>query len=123
MQILVTQCDNRPPQVTVQEEFCVVAGETLLIDAIANDPDTHAVQLTALGGPLSSPYSPAQFLAPQGFNPPPVVGTLTWHTTCEHIARQPYTVVFRAVDSAGVSIPRLSDLKTASIKVVGAIRN
>lgn len=119
MQILVTQCNNRPPQVTVQDEFCVVAGETLLIEAVANDPDTHAVQLTALGGPLSSPYSPAQFTASLDFTSPPVTGLFEWHTTCEHIARQPYTVVFRAVDSAGLGIPRLSDLKTVNIKVVG----
>jgi gliding motility-associated-like protein len=50
---------------------------------------------------------------------PPVTGTFRWQTTCEHISNQPYSVVFKAVDSLNKTTPKLADLKTVNIKVVG----
>ncbi len=122
MQIFVAACDNNPPVVQTIEDTCVVAGQYIEFEAFATDPDTgDLVQLTALGGPLSTPFSPATFDGPSGFNPqpPPVKGTFRWQTVCEHIANQPYSVVFKAVDSISKTIPQLADLKTLKIKVVG----
>lgn len=120
MQIFVDMCDNNPPEVATIVDTCVVAGQYLEFEAVATDPDsTDLVQLTALGGPLSSHHSPATFEAPAGFNPPPVKGIFRWQTVCEHISNNPYSVVFKAVDSVSKSIPQLADLKTVKIKVVG----
>jgi gliding motility-associated-like protein len=120
MQITVRQCDNNPPVVMAPETFCVVAGDTLRFEVTANDPDTgDLVRLTALGGPLSTPYSPAVFTVPANAVAPPVTGMFFWATDCEHISDQPYTVVFKAADSTGGNQPSLVDLKTTSIKVVG----
>ncbi|MCB9306719.1 MAG: gliding motility-associated C-terminal domain-containing protein [Lewinellaceae bacterium] len=120
MQIFVDVCDNNPPMVSTIKDTCIVAGQTLEFEVVATDPDsTDLVQLTALGGPLSSPYSPATFDAPPGFNPPPVSGTFRWQTSCEHISNQPYSVVFKGLDSVSKTIPQLADLKTLKIKVVG----
>lgn len=120
MQIMVDACDNNPPDVITLDELCVVAGDTIQFKVYATDPDTgDLVQLSALGGPMSTPYSPATFDKPAGWNYPPIEGTFTWITTCEHISNQPYSVVFKAVDSISKSIPQLADLKTVNIKVVG----
>ncbi len=120
MQIFVEKCDNNPPIVTTEDEFCVTAGNTVRFDVFANDPDTgNLVVLTALGGPLSTPFSPATFTVPQGWQLPVLKGTFDWVTDCEHISNQPYVVVFKATDTISPGEPKLSDLKSVSIKVVG----
>lgn len=120
MQIKVDNCNNNPPVVTAEGEYCVVAGQTVTFPVVATDPDsTDYVRLTALGGPFSTPFSPATFSAPVGWNVPPVSGIFEWVTDCEHISDQPYSVVFKATDSVSVTFPKLSDLKTVTIKVVG----
>lgn len=120
MQIFVSNCENNPPVVESPDQFCVVAGETIDFGVKATDPDTgNLVLLTAVGGPLESAYSKATFTAPTGFVLPPVNGVFHWQTVCEHVSNQPYTVVFKAVDSLNKNTPKLADLKTVSIKVVG----
>lgn len=121
MQILVTSCDNNPPVVlTEKNRYCVVAGELLEFDVRGTDSDPgNLVRLTALGGPFNTKYSPATFTAPPAAQLPVVNGRFRWATTCEHIFNQPYSVVFKAVDSINASTPQLADLKTVLIKVVG----
>ncbi len=120
MQIQVANCQNRPPVVTAKDEHCVVAGQVLEFSVSATDPDPgDFVRLTAAGGPISNPFSPATFTAPGNFQVPPVSGTFRWQTACEHISRYPYTVIFKAVDSLNKNTPQLADLKTVAIKVVG----
>jgi gliding motility-associated-like protein len=120
MQIRVDQCDNNPPVVTAPDKFCVVAGSTVAFEVSADDIDSSdQVQLTALGGPLNTPYSPATFTVPTGWNDPVLKGQFSWTTDCEHISDQPYSVVFKAIDTIGPTVPQLIDLKTVTIKVVG----
>lgn len=122
MQIFVDNCDNNPPNVQTIDKICVIAGTTVEFGVMATDPDSlNWLQLTALGGPFQTPYSPAVFTAPQGWQQQqPVNGTFRWQTICEHISDQPYSVVFKAADSTGVTgVPSLSDLETVEIKVVG----
>lgn len=120
MQIFVENCQNRPPAVNSIADLCVIAGQTIEFPVTANDPDSgNFVVLTASGGPISNPFSPATFDAPAGYQVPPVNGTFRWQTACEHISNQPYTVVFKAVDSLNKNTPKLADLKTVNIKVVG----
>jgi gliding motility-associated-like protein len=120
MQIFVETCQNNPPDVYTEDKICVIAGDTVELEVIGTDPDSaDFVQLTALGAPLDSPYSPATFDVPAGYNEPPVIGHFQWITSCEHVSNQPYSVVFKAVDSLNANTPQLADLKTVSIKVVG----
>lgn len=120
MQIFVDACNNNPPNVEAPDKICVIAGTVIEFEVTATDPDSaNLVQLTALGGPLESKYSKATFSAPTGYILPPVKGTFRWQTSCEHISNQPYSVVFKAVDSLSKNTPKLADLKTVSIKVVG----
>jgi gliding motility-associated-like protein len=119
MQIFVDDCENNPPQVIAAERICVVAGDTVNLKISATDPDSNQlVRLTALGGPFSTPFSPATLnISPSGFQPSPIEATFVWPTVCEHISNQPYSVVFKAVDTLGK--PQLADLKTLEIKVIG----
>lgn len=119
IQIIVGKCDNNPPVVQTKDQHCIVAGNVLQFPVTATDPDVgQFVSLTALGAPLTSPFSPATFTVPRGSVPPPVAGRFVWRPACEDIAPQSYSVVFKAVDSLG-NMPRLADLKTVQIKVVG----
>lgn len=122
MQILVETCNNNPPVVKTVDKICVVAGNLVKFNVTGTDPDAgDKVQLTALGAPLSqtSGTSKAIFSSPSGFATPPVYGVFTWTPPCEQISNQAYTVVFKAVDSSSVDVPKLADLKTVEIKVVG----
>lgn len=118
MQIFVEECDNNPPVVDAIDQICVIAGETVTFTVTGDDPDSSdQVLLTAAGGPFDTLLpSPATFDAPLASQPPIVTGTFNWVTTCEHISRYPYSVVFKATDTG---TPQLADLKAVSIKVVG----
>jgi gliding motility-associated-like protein len=120
MQIEVFNCQNNPPVVTAIDQICVVAGQTVAFDVVATDPDSaNLVRLSALGGPFSTPYSPATFTVVPGWQLPPLTGRFEWVTDCEHISDQAYSVVFKAVDTINKNTPPLVDLKAVSIKVVG----
>lgn len=124
MQILITTCENMPPEIESLEEICVIAGDVVSFDVIATDPDVPVqnIELTALGGPFELTISPATFDAEMQAQPQPNIGQFRWETTCEHIASQFYTVVFRAVDVSqdpSIQDDGLATLKTVRIKVVG----
>jgi gliding motility-associated-like protein len=127
MQIFIQdKCQNKPPTLKIPKEICVVAGELIEFDVTGNDVDKgQKIKLTASGGPLSVGVSPAIFKAPSTFQSPTVKGTFRWQTTCEHISKQYYTVVFRAVDDIKITTvggksdtSGLATLQTWRVKVV-----
>lgn len=118
MQVLVSSCENAPPVIQAEEEVCVIAGTTLDLPVVATDPDAgQQLLLTATGGPFVNPLSTAVFQAPANYSNPPVNGRLLWPTACEEIRRQPWSIVFRAVDN-DANTP-LADLHTLRVTVVG----
>lgn len=124
MQILIEECDNKPPEVVTSiEEICVVAGETVEIEVTGTAPlfeTDQLVRLTALGGPFEVMVNPATFEPSNtNFEEDPVVKTFRWETACEHISDQYYSVVFKAVDNFFADTAGLATLKTVRIKVVG----
>jgi gliding motility-associated-like protein len=119
MQITISKCDNRPPKVETIEKICVIAGQRVQFPVRATDPDAgQRVKLSALGGPFVVGVNPAVFRGFPNYTLPPVQDTFRWQTTCEHIAEQPYNVVFKATDNF-LDTTGLVDLKTVQIKVVG----
>jgi len=118
MQIIVAPCDNRPPVIADLTNLCVEAGTNIGFTVSATDPDTQPVNevtLTATGLPLIVSSSPATF-------PQPTVGSghvssyFSWHTSCMHVRKNPYSVVFKAKDN--YSPVNLVDLKTVFIRIV-----
>jgi gliding motility-associated-like protein len=122
MQVLIENCNNDPPVITTIDKICVVAGKEVKFAVTANDKNPgQKVSLTALGGPFEVKNSKAVFKGTGGTNKfftPPIVDTFRWQTICDHIAEQPYNVVFKAQDNV-FDTSGLVDLKTVQIKVVG----
>ena len=120
MQILVRECENRPPVIQAPDNLCVVAGTPIRFPVFASDPDMplQPLRITALGGPFESPYSTATFSAPQGYVDQPITAEFSWTPSCNDISNQPYTVVFKTEDNFFTE-KGLADLKTLTIKVVG----
>lgn len=118
MQITIESQQNRPPIIAPIADICVVAGDTINFDVIADELDMgQEVIMSVTGGPLAVAISPAVFTAPADFGPPLVFGNFFWATTCEHIRSQFYQVVFKATDDFRGTLGATT-LKTVRIKVV-----
>lgn len=115
MQIEVEESDNEPPDISDPGDFCVTAGESLNFTVSASDPDNDNITLSAYGGPLTLQESPAIFEPVSGASP--VEGTFEWNTVCSHIRKQPYSVVFKALDNNPEV--NLSSYSESKITVVG----
>jgi len=115
MQIIISSCDNDPPEIQTIDDTCVVAGDYLMFDIFAWDPDGSSVSLEAYGGPFEVNPNPA-FI-----NPNPATSsdtaktTFNWPTLCSHVRREPYAAVFKATDND--SEVSLVNFKTTTITV------
>ncbi len=115
MQIIIAACSNHPPVIDPLPDTCVEAGDTLVFNVHATDPDGNIITLSAVGSPLILIYSPAIFTTTAGAS---VVNSLFyWETKCEHVRKQAYQVSFKAVDDG--SPVMLSAYRNRFIKVVG----
>ncbi|MGB0862932.1 MAG: gliding motility-associated C-terminal domain-containing protein [Saprospiraceae bacterium] len=121
MQITIETCNNRPPVIDQIEEICVVAGETVNFNVIAEDPDVgQNVTLTAIGGPLDASFSGAATFTDVVGNP--VGSTFNWNTECQHIQDQYYQILFKAEDNYFLpngTPQHLVDYMTVRIRVIG----
>lgn len=114
MQIIIVACDNEPPEVSLIQDTCVLAGTILELTVTANDINSSQVTLSATGLPLQLSNSPATFPIVSGA--PPVTSLFSWNTQCEHVRLRPYQVSFKAIDN-GPQV-NLVNFKTLSITVV-----
>lgn len=115
MQVNITSCNNNPPVLSLVQDTCVIAGDTLRLVIAASDVDNDNITLSAEGGPLLLPVSPAVFIQPED-SAGHVSQTFTWATVCPHVKKQPYQVFFKAIDNG--SPVNLFDLKTLNITVI-----
>lgn len=122
MQIIVLNNPNNPPQLSAVRDTCIRAGDSLLVQVTATDPNvTQTVTISAAGAPFFVAQPRAQFDSVQGN---PASGTFKWRTDCIHIRKQPYTVLFRAADDymrpgpSGPELVPLVDLETWQIRVI-----
>ncbi len=119
LQILILECDNRPPKIEAPDEICVIAGTRIIIPITASDPDFgQRIRMEATGGPFQVSVSPATFQVPNGYQTSPLQASFMWLTACEHISEGYYNVLIKAEDNFFTS-NGLSTLKTIRIKVVG----
>jgi len=124
MQILVEDCENERPELTIPEDTCVEEG-TLLQEVIrADDPDGHRITISSFGGPYELPSSPATYspLPDDPINPQPTPAFInfSWLTNCSHVRSQPYKITFKAKDFPDrLEGPSLVDFATWNVTVVG----
>ncbi len=120
MQIIVKPTNNLRPVLKIPNDTCVVAGTTLTRTITATDgsaPGRAAptpVTLSAFAGIIP----PATFVQ-STTGPPTAVGTFTWPTECRNVAKEPYSVVFKAQDSPPAPEFPLVDEQVWRITVVG----
>jgi gliding motility-associated-like protein len=108
--------NNQPPVISDINDTCVTAGDYFNFTVTANDPDPgDVVTLTATGSPLTVTVSPAQFNQPVSGSQS-VSQLFEWQTDCDHVRRQPYQMVFRAVDDD--PFVSLADLESVRITIV-----
>ncbi|MFZ4399875.1 MAG: gliding motility-associated C-terminal domain-containing protein [Bacteroidales bacterium] len=115
MQILIAACNNHPPVIDPLPDTCIEAGDTLVFNVHASDPDGNTVTLSAVGSPFASSISPAIFNTTSGS--PDVNSLFYWETKCEHVRKQPYQVTFKAKDDG--SPVMLTAYRNRLITVVG----
>ncbi|MGD1844045.1 MAG: gliding motility-associated C-terminal domain-containing protein [Salibacteraceae bacterium] len=97
MQITINDCDNDPPFIDPLGPFCVTAGDTISEIVRATDPEGFTITLTATGEPFTVTNSPAQFTQPID-SLGEILQPFVWETTCDHVRRKPYIIVFRVED-------------------------
>lgn len=119
MQIIIRDGRNKPPQIRINEDTCIVAGAVLRDTVVASDPDAgDLVVMNAYGYPMElSPARRASF-TPINAQSPPVRGFLRWQTSCLDVRQQPIDIVYRVEDVPRVKF-KLSDTKTWRIKIFG----
>lgn len=119
MQIEVLNNTNNAPVISEINDTCIFAGEDLVLEVTASDPDTfQELTLTAVGGPFLVETSPAEFFSDpsNGF----VSGTFEWQTTCDHVRQEFYEAVFKVEDNyqEGIHSLPLTDQETWLIYVI-----
>lgn len=115
MQISITACNQDPPVIAPLNDTCVEAGDYLVFDVTATDPNADPLILTGSGAPFAINPSPAQFDTMLGISP--LVNTFSWMTDCRHVRKLPYTVYFKAQENG--HLVNLVDLETMQITIVG----
>lgn len=119
IQITVGNCNNNPPEIDPLPDTCVYAGNSVSFGVTAFDGDAGVsglIEMNAYGGPFGVPNSPATY-TDNSPNQSTLSGTFNWNTECSHVSNQSYIAYFEAVDND--QVVQLSDVKTASIRVVG----
>lgn len=115
MQIDIVNTNNRPPVIRPMRDTCIIAGSILQKTIFASDSDGTALTLTATGGPFEL-GPPDTIIFPQPNTASGNVSqTFTWISSCNSVRKQPYQVVFKAVDNGS---PKLVDLEDWQIRII-----
>lgn len=115
MQIEIINTDNNPPRITPIKDTCILAGDFIKLDVIATDPDNNRITLSATGGPFEL-APPDTVLFPQNaVGEGTLLQNFYWRTSCQSVRKQPYQVVFKAVDNGS---PKLVDLEDWQIRII-----
>ncbi|HEX8507563.1 MAG TPA: hypothetical protein VF630_19530, partial [Hymenobacter sp.] len=115
MQIIVAATANVRPTITIPEDICVIAGQTVTGNVSAVDgTGLNTVQTPVTLFAYSGIIPPATFRQTAA-GPPTAQGVFSWQTQCNNVARLPYLVVFKAQDNpspVSTTNPPLIDEKT-----------
>ena len=122
MQIVVEECLNTRPELSVPVDICVEAG-TLIEELIkGTDGDNNDVKIEVFSEVIDFPSNkfpatyapnPAQFVS----SDPYAALNFRWQTDCMHVRQQPYQIVFKITDNPNGG-PKLVNFKIWNIKVV-----
>lgn len=115
MQIEILNTDNNPPIIAPVKDTCILAGSSFNLQIASSDIDNDRITLSATGGPFEL-GSPDTVIFPQNsVGVGNVVQDFYWKTSCNSVRKQPYQIVFKALDNGS---PKLVDLEDWQIKIV-----
>ncbi|HTJ51769.1 MAG TPA: gliding motility-associated C-terminal domain-containing protein, partial [Cyclobacteriaceae bacterium] len=124
MQIVIADCANTRPDLTIPSDTCVLAGTLLNKTIFGTDKENDPVKIEVYSEILEfdSDKSPATYTPnPAVFMPsnPAAQLVLNWQTECIHVRQQPYQVVFKITDNpTDADAVKLVTYKTWNVKVV-----
>lgn len=116
MQILISACDNDPPNLYGVSDTCVEAGKPMQLHISADDPNGDVVTLTASGALLEFPNN-AAILVPEQDQGVDAELTLYWTPDCSQVSKSPYLMTYKAKDSGNTV--SLSNFKNVFVSVIG----
>ncbi|MFN7492950.1 MAG: gliding motility-associated C-terminal domain-containing protein [Cyclobacteriaceae bacterium] len=121
MQIEVQDCANHPPDLTTNQDICLIAGEEVSIDIKGKDQDNDQVTIEVFSDITSFIEAPAiaKYVGQlQSTLPDTAHIVLTWQPSCLRVRDQPYSVVVKITDHpvGGVSLTRF---RSFNIRVIG----
>jgi gliding motility-associated-like protein len=115
MQIEIVNTDNNPPVITTIKDTCIIAGQSFNIQVHATDVDNDRITLSATGGPFEIGLPDTVIFPQNTVAVGNVVQDFYWRSTCNSVRKQPYQIVFKAIDNGS---PKLVDLEDWQIHIV-----
>ena len=120
MQIIVSECDNVRPNLTMPKDICVEAGTSVHARMTGSDPEFDSVKIEVFSEVFGFAVSRAT-VTPSAvkFVPsfPSASIEFDWTTDCLHVREQPYQIVFKITDKPQLGIT-LTTFKTWNIRVI-----
>ena len=124
MQILVKDdcIKNTPPKIVAHTDTCIIAGTLLKIPVQISDPDLQffgrRVKVSFTGSPFTLSGSASHdFLS--GYQNSPLAGQISWQTNCDHVRKEYYSIVIKAVDNL-FDTSGATAIHVIRIRIVGA---
>lgn len=115
MQIEIVLTDNNPPVITPLPDTCIIAGSSINLDIFAKDIDNDRITLTATGGPFELGGEDTVLFTQNSVGAGNITQPFYWRSSCLSVRKQPYQIVFKAVDNGD---PKLVDLEDWQIRVI-----
>ncbi len=110
--VVMTNCDNLPPNIVDVADTCVFAGDSLNIAFDATDTE-HTIEVSATGAVFHLTDNPAVFDDSTGYLF--ATGRFLWNPTCAEASDDYYAIIVHTQDNHP-EIP-LTDLTTFRVKV------
>jgi len=115
MQIEVYNTENNPPVNQNMNDYCVIAGDSIVFDVFSSDVDLDRIKQDFIGGPfeMSNPPTVTQIDDDYGL----ARSRFVWKTNCQNVRRLPYNLILKSTDiNDDIS---LVDMDNFQVRVIG----
>ena len=117
MQIIVVDCQNNRPDITLTPNACVFAGTIVDRSVMGVDPDDDPIMIEAISDAFHAANPAVLTPALPSFRPSPDQQQFYWDTNCTNVRDQPYQVIYKITDDPAHQTS-LVTFKSWSVKVM-----
>ncbi len=117
MQIIVVDCQNNRPDITLTPNACVFAGTIIDRTVSGVDPDGDQIKIEAVSDAFTAANPAVSTPAIPSFQPSPDQQQFYWNTNCTNVRDQPYQVIYKITDDPAHQTS-LVTFKSWSVKVM-----